>query len=94
MGRGLASEGKEVGSEVLQKFQLIGIGALSYTQVGRMIKTSIHETSSEERFPIESKVKYMYRINPQGYQACVVEVEVEAIQIGARRSGGREVTGV
>jgi hypothetical protein len=55
---------------------------------------SIHETSSEEHFPIESKVKYMYRINPRGYQACVVEVEVEAIQIGAWRSGGHKVTGV
>jgi hypothetical protein len=49
---------------------------------------------SEEHFPIESKVKYMYRINPQGYQACVVEVEVEAIQIGVWCSGGREATGV
>jgi hypothetical protein len=49
---------------------------------------------SEEHFPIKSKVKYMYRINPQGYQACVVEVEVEAIQIGAQCSGGRKVTGV
>jgi hypothetical protein len=58
------------------------------------IKMSIHKTLSEEHFPIESKVKYMYRINPQGYQACVVEVEVEAIQIGVQHSGGREATGV
>jgi hypothetical protein len=94
MGRRLASKGKEVRSEVLRKFRLIGIGASSYTQVGHTIEMSIHETSSEEHFPIESKVKYMYRINPQGYQACVVEVEVEAIQIGAQRSGGRKVTGV
>jgi hypothetical protein len=55
---------------------------------------SIHEMSSEECFLIKSKVKYMDRINPQGYQACVVEVEVEAIQPGAWCSGGREVTGV
>jgi hypothetical protein len=94
MGRRLASEGKEVESEVLREFRLIGIRASFYVQVGRTIETSIHKTSSEEHFPIESKVKYMYRINPRGYQACVVEVEVEAIQIGARRSGGREATGV
>jgi hypothetical protein len=80
MGRRLASEGKEVRSKVLREFQSIRIGASSYVQVGRTIKTSIHKTSSEECFPTESKVKYMYRINPQGYQACVVEVEVEAIQ--------------
>jgi hypothetical protein len=94
MGRRLASEGKEVRSEVLRKFQCIGIGVSSYTQVGHTIETSIHEMSSEECFLIESKVKYMYRINPQGYQACVVEVEVEAIPIGAQCSGGRKVTGV
>jgi hypothetical protein len=63
-------------------------------QAGCTIKMSIHETSSEECFLIESKVKYMYRINPQGYQACVVEVEVEAIQIGVQHGGGREATGV
>jgi hypothetical protein len=94
MGRRLASEGKEVRSEVLWKFRSIRIRALSYVQAGHTIEMPIHETSSEERFPIESKVKYMYRINPRGYQACVVEVEVEAIQIGVRHSGGREVTGV
>jgi hypothetical protein len=94
MGRGLASKGKEVRSEVLQKFRSVGIGASSYAQAGCTIKMSIHEMSSEEHFPIESKVKYMYRINPRGYQACVVEVEVEAIQIGVWCSGGCEVTGV
>jgi hypothetical protein len=85
---------KEVESEVLWEFRLVGIGALSYVQAGRTIKTSIHKTSSEEHFLIKSKVKYMYRINPRGYQACVVEVEVEAIQIGAQCGGGREATGV
>jgi hypothetical protein len=94
MGRSLASEGKEVRSKVLWKFRSIRIRVLSYVQAGCTIKMSIHETSSEEHFPIKSKVKYMYRINPQGYQACVVEVEVEAIQIGVWRSGGRKVTGV
>jgi hypothetical protein len=59
MGRRLASEGREVRSEVLQKFRLIGIGVSSYVQVGRTIETSIHETSSEEQFPIESEVKYI-----------------------------------
>jgi hypothetical protein len=59
MGRGLASEDKEVGPEVLQKFQYVGIRALSYVQVGCTIKMSIHETLSEECFPIKSKVKYM-----------------------------------
>jgi hypothetical protein len=53
---------------------------LSYVQVGHTIKMSIHETLSEECFPIESKVKYIQGINPQGYQTCAVEVEVEAIQ--------------
>jgi hypothetical protein len=52
----------------------------SYVQAGRTIKTSIHETSSEECFLIKSKVKYIQGINPQGYQTCAVEVEVEAIQ--------------
>jgi hypothetical protein len=80
MGRRLASEGKEVRSEVLRKFQSAGIGVSSYMQVGRTIETSIHEMSSEERFLIESKVKYIQGINPQGYQTCAVEVEVEAIQ--------------
>jgi hypothetical protein len=80
MGRRLASEGREVGSEVLWKFQSIRIGASSYVQAGCTIKTSIHETLSEEHFPIESKVKYIQGINPQGYQTCAVEVEVEAIQ--------------
>jgi hypothetical protein len=80
MGRRLASKGREVGSEVLRKFRLVGIGALSYTQVGCTIETSIHETLSEERFLTESKVKYIQGINPQGYQTCAVEVEVEAIQ--------------
>jgi hypothetical protein len=94
MGRRLASEGKEVGSKVLRKFPSIGIRALSCMQVGHTIETSIHEMSSEEHFLIKSKVKYMYRINPQGYQACVVEVEVEAIPIGLQHSGGREATGV
>jgi hypothetical protein len=94
MGRRLASEGKEVGSEVLQKFQSIGIRASSYAQAGHTIEMSIHKTSSEECFLIESKVKYMYRINPQGYQACVVEVEVEAIPIGVWCSGGHKATGV
>jgi hypothetical protein len=94
MGRRLASKGKEVRSEVLRKFQSIGIRASSYTQAGHTIETSIHKMSSEEHFPIESKVKYMYRINPRGYQVCVVEVEVEAIQIGAWCSGGHKVTGV
>jgi hypothetical protein len=94
MSRRLASEGREVRSEVLQKFRSVGIRASSYAQAGCTIEMSIHETSSEEHFPIESKVKYMYRINPRGYQACVVEVEVEAIQIGAWRGGGREATGV
>jgi hypothetical protein len=64
MGGRLASEGKEVRSEVLWEFRSVGIGASSYTQVGRTIKTSIHEMSSEEHLPIKSKVKYMYRINP------------------------------
>jgi hypothetical protein len=59
MGRRLASEGKEVKSEVLQKFRSIGIGVSSYTQAGRTIETSIHKTSSEEQFPIESEVKYI-----------------------------------
>jgi hypothetical protein len=59
MDRGLASEGREVGFEVLWKFQSVGIGALSYMQVGHTIETSIHEMLSEERFPIKSKVKYM-----------------------------------
>jgi hypothetical protein len=59
MGRRLASEGKEVKSEVLWKFQSIRIGVLSYTQAGCTIKMSIHETSSEEQFLIESKVKYI-----------------------------------
>jgi hypothetical protein len=59
MGRGLASKGKEVKSEVLRKFRSIGIGALSYVQVGRTIETSIHETSSEEQFPIKSEVRYI-----------------------------------
>jgi hypothetical protein len=94
MGRRLASKGKEVRSEVLQKFRCIRIGALSYMQAGCTIEMSIQEMSSEEHFLIESKVKYMYRINPQGYQACVVEVEVEAIPIGVQHSGGREATGV
>jgi hypothetical protein len=80
MGRRLASKGREVGSKVLQKFQSVRIGASSYTQAGCTIKTSIHKMSSEECFPIESKVKYMQGISPQGYQTCVVEVEVEAIQ--------------
>jgi hypothetical protein len=80
MGRRLASEGREVGSKVLQKFQSVGIRALSYVQVGCTIKMSIHEMSSEECFPIESKVKYIQGINPRGYQTCAVEVEVEAIQ--------------
>jgi hypothetical protein len=80
MDRRLASEGREVRSEVLRKFRLVGIGASSYAQAGRTIETSIHETSSEECFPIESKVKYIQGINPQGYQTCAVEVEVEAIQ--------------
>jgi hypothetical protein len=83
-----------VRSEVLRKFRSIGIGASSYAQAGCTIETSIHKMSSEEHLPIESKVKYMYRINPRGYQACVVEVEVEAIQMGVRCSGGRKVTGV
>jgi hypothetical protein len=59
MRRRLASEGKEVRSKVLQKFRLVGIGALSYTQAGHTIKTSIHEMLSEEQFPIESEVKYI-----------------------------------
>jgi hypothetical protein len=59
MGRRLASEGKEMRSKVLQKFRSIGIGALSYAQVGHTIKMSIHETLSEEQFPIESEVKYI-----------------------------------
>jgi hypothetical protein len=59
MGRRLASEGKEVRSEVLQKFRSIGIGVLSYAQAGHTIEMSIHETSSEEQFPIESEVKYI-----------------------------------
>jgi hypothetical protein len=59
MGRRLASKGKEVRSKVLQKFQSIRIRALSYVQAGRTIETSIHETSSEEQFPIESEVKYI-----------------------------------
>jgi hypothetical protein len=59
MGRRLVSGGKEVGSKVLQEFRCVGIRALSYMQVGHTIETSIHETSSEEHFPIESKVKYM-----------------------------------
>jgi hypothetical protein len=80
MGRGLASEGKEVRSEVLWEFRSLGIGASSYAQAGRTIETSIHETSSEEHFLIKSKVKYIQGINPQGYQTCAVEVEVEAIQ--------------
>jgi hypothetical protein len=80
MGRRLASEGKEVRSEVLREFRLVGIGASSYAQAGRTIETSIHETLSEECFLIESKVKYIQGINPRGYQTCVVEVEVEAIQ--------------
>jgi hypothetical protein len=80
MGRRLASEGKEVRSEVFQKFQYVRIGALSYVQVGHTIKTSIHKTLSEEHLLIKSTVKYMQEINPQGYQTCVVEVEVEAIQ--------------
>jgi hypothetical protein len=80
MGRGLASEGKEVRSEVLWEFRSLRIGASSYTQAGHTIKTSIHETSSEERFLIESQVKYIQGINPRGYQTCAVEVEVEAIQ--------------
>jgi hypothetical protein len=80
MGRRLASEGRGVRSEVLRKFQSIWIGASSYVQAGHTIEMSIHETSSEERFPIESKVKYVQGINPQGYQTCAVEVEVEAIQ--------------
>jgi hypothetical protein len=88
MGRRLASEGKEVRSKVLRKFQLVGIGVSSYVQAGCTIETSIHETSSEEHLPIESKVKYMYRINPQGYQACVVEVEVEAYKWGRSAVGG------
>jgi hypothetical protein len=94
MGRRLASEGREMGSEVLQKFESVRIGTLSHVQAGCTIEMSIHKTSSEEHFLIKSKVKYMYRINPQGYQACVVEVEVEAIQIGVQHSGGREATGV
>jgi hypothetical protein len=80
MGRRLASEGKEVRSEVLRKFRLVGIGVSSYAQVGCTIETSIHETSSEEHFLIESKVKYIQGINLRGYQTCAVEVEVEAIQ--------------
>jgi hypothetical protein len=64
MGRKLASEGKEVKSEVLRKFQSIRIGVLSYAQAGCTIETSIHKTSSEEHFPIESKVKYIQGINP------------------------------
>jgi hypothetical protein len=80
MGRRLASEGKEVRSEVLQKFQSIGIGASSYAQAGCTIKMSIHDMSSEECFPIESKVKYIQGINPRGHQTCAVGVEVEAIQ--------------
>jgi hypothetical protein len=59
MGRRLASEGREVRSEVLQKFQSIRIGASSYAQAGHTIETSIHETSSEEQFPIKSEVKYI-----------------------------------
>jgi hypothetical protein len=59
MGRRLASEGKEVKSEVLQKFRSIGIRASSYAQAGRTIETSIHKTSSEEQFLIESEVKYI-----------------------------------
>jgi hypothetical protein len=82
MGRGLASKDKEVGPEVLQKFQYVGIGVLSYAQGGGTIKTSIHEMLSEEHFLIKSKVKYMQGINPQGYRTCIVEVEVEAIQQG------------
>jgi hypothetical protein len=80
MGRRLASEGKEVRSEVLQEFRSVGIGASSYVQAGCTIETSIHETLSEECFLIESKVKYIQGINPRGYQTCAVEVEVEAIQ--------------
>jgi hypothetical protein len=80
MGRGLASKGKEVRSEVLWEFRSLGIGALSYVQAGHTIKTSIHETSSEECFLIESQVKYIQGINLRGYQTCAVEVEVEAIQ--------------
>jgi hypothetical protein len=80
MGRRLASKGKEVRSEVLREFRSVGIGVLSYAQAGRTIETSIHKTSSEERFLIESKVKYIQGINPRGYQTCAVEVEVEAIQ--------------
>jgi hypothetical protein len=59
MGRRLASEGKEVKSEVLQKFRSIGIRASSYMQAGHTIEMSIHEMSSEEQFPIESEVKYI-----------------------------------
>jgi hypothetical protein len=80
MGRRLASEGKEVRSKVLREFRSIRIGASSYVQAGHTIETSIHETLSEERFLIESKVKYIQGINPQGYQTCAVEVEVEAVQ--------------
>jgi hypothetical protein len=59
MGRRLASKGKEVRSEVLQKFRSIRIGASSYVQAGRTIETSIHEMLSEEQLPIESEVKYI-----------------------------------
>jgi hypothetical protein len=58
MGRRLASEGKEVRSKVLQKFQYVRIRALSYAQAGHTIEMSIHKTSSEECFLIKSKVKY------------------------------------
>jgi hypothetical protein len=80
MGRRLASEGKEVRSKVLWKFRSVRIGLSSYVQAGCTIETSIHKMSSEECFLIESKVKYIQGINPQGYQTCAVEVEVEAIQ--------------
>jgi hypothetical protein len=64
MGRRLASKGKEVRSKVLQKFQCVGIRASPYTQAGCTIEMSIHETLSEECFPIKSKVKYIQGINP------------------------------
>jgi hypothetical protein len=59
MGRRLASEGKEVRSEVLRKFRSIRIRVSSYTQAGHTIETSIHKMLSEEQFPIESEVKYI-----------------------------------
>jgi hypothetical protein len=59
MGRRLASKRKEVESEVLRKFRSIGIRASSYAQAGRTIEMSIHKTSSEEQFLIESEVKYI-----------------------------------